>query len=245
MGQTSLLLKALKQCLRSKGITYANLAVALGLSEASVKRLFSTEGFSLKRLDQVCHFLDMEISDLAQMIDEQQVVSELTLEQEKELVADRKLMLVAQLAINHWKFDEIIEYFQFQKTEMIRLLVRLDKLKLIQLLPNNRVKLLTSGNFAWIEGGPVQRFFQDHVQSEFFTGNFSSKGESLTFVTGMLSDISHALFIKKLAKLASDFNELCHTDSGLPLDDRFGYSLVLAIRPWELSIFNHFRKQRD
>jgi hypothetical protein len=159
-----------------------------------------------------------------------------------ELVSDRELVLVTQLVINHWKFDEILAYFKFDKPELIQLLVRLDKLSLVVLLPGNKVKLLATRNFTWIEGGPVQRFFQENVQSEFFKGDFSRKGEALTFVTGMLSDNSHALFIKRLKRLVQEFDEMCYVDSNLPLENRFGYSVVLAIRPWELSVFNEFRR---
>ena len=39
MTQTSQMLVALKKCLRAKGLTYCDVAEALDLSEASVKRL--------------------------------------------------------------------------------------------------------------------------------------------------------------------------------------------------------------
>jgi len=42
---------ALKQIIRSKGKTYADAAGVLNLSEASVKRLFSTAGLSIQRLE--------------------------------------------------------------------------------------------------------------------------------------------------------------------------------------------------
>ena len=242
MGQTTQLLQALKTALKGKGVTYADIAVELGLSEASVKRLFSTESFSLKRLDQVCEFIGFEVSDLTNLMKQELTISRLTQEQEMELVSDRELVLVTELVINHWKFDEILSYFKFDEPELIQILVRLDKLSLVELLPGNKVKLLTTRNFTWIEGGPVQRFFQENIQSEFFKGSFNQKGEALTFVTGMLSDNSHAMFIKRLGKLVQDFDEMCHVDSSLPLEDRFGYNVVLAIRPWELSIFNKFRR---
>ena len=67
MSQTSDLLAALKKCLRAKGLTYRDVAQALQLSEASIKRLFSEQTFSLSRLEDVCRFLDMSIYDLARL----------------------------------------------------------------------------------------------------------------------------------------------------------------------------------
>ena len=45
---------ALKRMLKGRGITYANVAAGLGLSEASVKRMFSRRDFTLQRLEDVC-----------------------------------------------------------------------------------------------------------------------------------------------------------------------------------------------
>ena len=47
MSQTSRMVTALKKCLHAKGAAYRNLAEALSLSEASVKRVFSKESFGL------------------------------------------------------------------------------------------------------------------------------------------------------------------------------------------------------
>jgi DNA-binding Xre family transcriptional regulator len=44
----------LKQELRKQRITYRRVSEALELSETSVKRLFSEEAFSLKRLEKIC-----------------------------------------------------------------------------------------------------------------------------------------------------------------------------------------------
>ena len=53
MAQTRELIKTLKLALKARGKTYADVALELGLTEASVKRLFSRQSFSLDRLDQV------------------------------------------------------------------------------------------------------------------------------------------------------------------------------------------------
>ena len=35
---------------------------------------------------------------------------------------------------------------------------------------------------------------------------------------------------------------MVQSDSDIPMAERFGTSLVLAIRPWELSVFSKFRQ---
>ena len=90
MNQTQDLLKALKKCLRAKGLGYSDLAEVLDLSESSVKRIFSQQSFTLERLEQVCRFLDMSIYDLARLtrIDTDDEITRLTLEQEQGLADD-------------------------------------------------------------------------------------------------------------------------------------------------------------
>ena len=64
MSQTDRLLVALKDELRRQRKTYAQAARVLDLSEASIKRLFSERNLSLQRLDTLCNWLGLEISDL-------------------------------------------------------------------------------------------------------------------------------------------------------------------------------------
>src|SRR5690554_7972479 len=68
MAQTSAIVSELKRQLRAHGLTYQDVAQALELSEASVKRLFSDRQFSLKRLDQICGLMGMEITDLVRKL---------------------------------------------------------------------------------------------------------------------------------------------------------------------------------
>ena len=53
MAQRIQIVAELKRALRARGITYAQVARHLELSEASVKRLFAAGDFSLERLDRI------------------------------------------------------------------------------------------------------------------------------------------------------------------------------------------------
>ncbi|MFQ6023820.1 MAG: helix-turn-helix domain-containing protein [Acidiferrobacterales bacterium] len=246
MQQTQALVDTLKKALKAHGLSYRHVAQALDLSEASVKRLFAEQGFSLARLDQVCQLMDMEITDLVAMMEaERGQISELTEAQEKELVSDIKLLLVAFLVENGWTFNEILGHYELSEPELIRHLARLDRLKVIELLPKNRIKLVISPNFAWRKNGPIQQFFAEHMQEEFFKSRFDALGEAFWFLPGMLSRSSNEVLLKKLEHLASEFNELNRYDKRLPLPQRFGCSMLLAIRPWRLRAFHQFRRAKD
>lgn len=244
MPQTSLLLDTLKHELRRQGRTYADAAVVLGLSEASVKRLFSEQAFSLERLDRLCEWLGLEISDLVDIMEERRArVTRLDEAQERELVHDARLLLMTLCVLNRWRVEEIVKTYRISDTEAVRLLARLDRMGLIQLLPGNRVKRLVARNFAWTPDGPIQRFFEEQVQQEFFRSRFNGPGECRLVLNGMLSARANAEIRRRLERLATEFNTLHEEDENLPHDDRHGTTLVMAMRPWEASIFEQLRRE--
>jgi transcriptional regulator with XRE-family HTH domain len=244
MAQTAPLIETLKKALKAHGKTYADVAVHLELSEASVKRLFAEKHFSVQRLDAVCQMLGMEISDLVQLMKEQtqRPICELNEEQEREIIGDTLLLLVTILVLNHWTWDDINAYYDVPEHELIQKLARLDRLRIIELLPRNRVKLLVDPNFAWRRDGPIIRYFQEQVAADFFGSRFKKDGDKLMFINGMLSESSSALIRRKLERLFCEFQELCNDDAGLPVEEKHWNSLALAVREWEYSPFARYRR---
>jgi transcriptional regulator with XRE-family HTH domain len=238
MAQTAALVDALKDVLKARGITYAKVARGLGISEASVKRVFAARSFTLKRLDEICVLVGIEITDLAQMVRaERESPVRLTLEQEKHLVSDPKLLLVAVHALNQLSFEEIVDWYRLTRAECVQLLTRLDKLGIIELLPNNRIRVRVARDFAWLPDGPIQQYFRAQVQADFFRSHFDGAGEMMVFVSGMLSRTSNAALQNRLRQISAEFSALHRQDLDLPLDQRFGTSLLLAVRPWVLEAF--------
>ena len=166
MSQTRHIVETLKQELRKQGITYRQVAEALDLSEASIKRLFAENAFTLARLEQICEVLHLEITDLVHQMEKNiELTDQLTLEQETELVADVKLLMMAHFLMNKLSFAEIIDIYDISETEGIRLLAKLDRMKIIELQPGNRVKLMVSKHFQLLPGGPIQRFYEKVVSA--------------------------------------------------------------------------------
>jgi hypothetical protein len=61
---------------------------------------------------------------------------------EKELVSDLRLLLVAYCLVNYWKVENIYARYDIGESEMFKILAKLDRMKLIELLPGNKVRLL-------------------------------------------------------------------------------------------------------
>lgn len=237
------LVEELKRALKGAGKTYADLAEHLGISEPAVKRTFSERNFTLDRFVIACEFAGVGLAELCERIDERPPhVSKLTEQQEEELFSDIKLLLMANLVLNRWSFAEIVATFEFEELEAVRLLARLDRMRMLELQPGNSYRLLVSRNFSWRPNGPVQRFFNKYVQSAFFDSHFEQAGEKLLFSSGMLSKPNFLRFHQAMERLAQEFDELNREDAALPLSERHTCSMVLAIRPWAFPPFARYRR---
>ncbi len=243
MSQTAQLVDTLKKILREHKITYAEVAEHLDLSEANVKRMFSKRHFTLTRLEEVCALANADLGYLVNRMNEGSlIIDELSLEAEQELAGNIKLLMMAQLLINRWTIEDITAAYKYEDLEVTRLLAQLDRLGIIELLPGNRVRNLVSRDFKWIHNGPVYKFFQRHVAAEFFNCKFNpNAGELLIFMAGMLSRNSNAQMQSNMRRLAREFDEMAREDGKLPVEDTFGTGMVVAMRPWELSVFAEHR----
>jgi hypothetical protein len=244
MRQTTAIHAALKKLLKARGRTYAEAATVLELSEASVKRLFARGELSLERIERLCDWIGVDIADVvAASATVQPAVTELTLDQERELARDPALMLVAFLALNRWSEAEILADFRFTKPQLIAALIRLERLGLLELLPFDRIKLRTARNFSWRKDGPIQHHFAQRVLPEFIASRFDEPGEHMRFVGGLLSRASVRKLHEAIETLIRQLDELVAQDLALPTQERHGVSLMVGLRPWEYSEFSKLRRK--
>jgi len=235
------LVHGVKAHLRAQGISYRDLASRLGLSEPTVKRDLASGRFTLERLDRICEVLGIDLEQLLSMPDAAPV-TELTEEQENALVFHPKLLLVTYLVVNDWKFADITSTFRLEPSDLIDVLLKLDRLKILDFRPPNRLRKLTARNFSWRKDGPVQAYFLQKVIAEFFDARFEAPGDEMRFVAGTLSEASLLRFQASLRRVAMEFEQLAHRDSRLPLGERDGCSAILALRRWEFSEFAKLRR---
>jgi len=247
MNQSDELLCLLKQQLKAVGKTYAQVAVALGLSEASVKRLFSEKTVSLHRLEKIAEVAGLDLADLFQLLGRsRQKITRLSKEQEQTIASDIELMLVAISVVNGFGYEELIRHYDIKESRLIRNLAQLDSLDIIELLPNNRIKLKLAPNFHWLPNGPIQRFFQSKVEKDFFQSSFDRESEKLLVLNGILTRENNAELQKRMNRWAREFNELMQRDADVSMEKRKGTTMVIALREWQYSLFQqHARTSKS
>lgn len=239
---TSLIFDALKMHLKARGMTYADVARALKLSEATVKRIFATRNCSLARLDELCDLIQVDIAELARSAPKtDRLINRLSLEQERELMSDPALLLVAVSAMNLMRFEEIADTYSMEEARLLSLLLRLERIGFLDLHENNRIRLLVARAFAWIPDGPIMRYFKAQAH-EYFNHAFDGPGELLRTVNVRISKEARAAMVSRLEQVAREYSEQHNADSRLPLDERPPLSVCLAARYWEPDLFKAFRR---
>ncbi len=245
MARSKKLISVLKKRLRQKGITYKQIAAALELSEASIKNMFAKSHFSLERIDRICDLLDIELSDLASLAEnDSPTISQIPLEFETELISDMRLLLVAYCVTNFWTLEDIIAQYDLTKAECIQHLAKLDRMKMIELQVNNRIRLMISSNFSWHVNGPIERFFRQQVQSQFFDSDFLNEGELRIVSNGNIGTQSRKRLVERLESIGEYFEELNQDDRQLNMQEKMGSTMVLAIRPWAFAAFSALERQQ-
>jgi hypothetical protein len=208
-----------------------------------VKRLFASGRFTVERLVQISNLLGYTLAELSREAQAGQArLSSLSEKQEREVVSDSKLLMIAVCALNHWTMEEIVEYYELSAPECIKYLLLLDRLRIIDLLPGNRIRLNVARNFDWLPNGPIRQYFTSNGLSDFLKSNFVNEGETMTFVHGMFTDHALVQILDELRKLRQKFAELHEESLSAPLSKRRGLGLLLAMRGWEPEDFKKLRR---
>jgi len=233
MLQATALVDSLKRQLKARGITYADLALKIDMSEASVKRMFSQKNFTLQRLDEILLAAGISFRDVATTLHEEPVlISQLTYAQEKEIIENTKLFIVAVSVLNLLSIDIMLKLYDITEAEIITCLTRLDKIGFLELQPNNRVKLLITRTFRWIPDGPIHTYFREEAYGDYLDSKFDGEHELIRLVNVMLSKQSVAALLDRLKLVAREFSKQHQDDGALPFEEKYPISFMLAARPW-------------
>lgn len=238
-GDSARIVSNLKAALRARGVTYAQLASRIGLSEASVKRVLSRGTLSLRRLEQICDAVGTSVADVVQMAHQPgaERAAMLSFEQEKALATDFTLLACYHLIANGRGSADIRTQLKLTAQSLSRALARLKELGLVSLSPRGQLRTTAGAAVNWRPDGPVRRMYEREVRAEFLQSLFSAERESLHFISAELSEASCRVLQRRLDRLMAEFRDLAELDSALPAGQKRNFGCLLAMRPWALSRF--------
>jgi transcriptional regulator with XRE-family HTH domain len=232
-----------KTALRTRGVTYAELARRIGLSEASVKRVLSRGTLSLRRLEQICGAIGTSVAEVVLLLRESagERAETLTLEQEKALAADPRLFACYHLMANGRSNREMETELRVAPRAVQQWFARLKALGLVTQPAKGRARTAAAVAVKWRPDGPVRRMYEREVRTEFLQSLFGAEREALHFRSAELSAASCRVLQRKLDRLAAEFRDLADLDATLPSSEKRNVGCLLAMRPW---VFSRFTKSR-
>lgn len=242
MTEITQLIDTIKRQLKIKGLTYRDVGKSLNISEPSVKRLFSSKRLTVERMGQLCELLEFTFAELVEVAAASRVqIHTLSQKQEALLISDEALLLVSVCALNHWTLPEIVTTYRISNTECLKHLLILDRMKMIELLPNDRIRLSVARDFDWLPDGPIARFFLKQGIGDFIASKFDHADETMEFSHGMLTKKALAQLQLELRRMKGRLAALHNESNSATLSQRRGVGMLLAMREWEPVGFKQLR----
>lgn len=235
--------EGLKAHLKARGMTYADVARALKVSEATVKRIFAGRNCTVERLDELCELVQVDLAELARgMPRESRLITRLTEAQEQELMSDPALLAVAVSALHQMSVADIVASFRLTEAQCVKLLLRLERVGVLELHEKNRIRLRIARTFSWIPDGPIMRYVKSQM-SDFFDHPFRAPGELMRLISVRLSAEAQVALLRQVEQIAREYSEQHNADAHLPLEQRPAVSVLLAVRAWEPALFKKLARK--
>jgi transcriptional regulator with XRE-family HTH domain len=224
-----LIMAALKDLLRQRGLQAKDVAAAVGVTERTLARWMAGTGVTLRTLEDLSQVAGVTVLDLLDIVHEGRgpLVSSLTLQQEQELVDNPPCWFLLAHLLYGIPPSEAQQQFEVPEPQMVLALVRLEKMGLITLLPGNRVRLKVSRNLTWRKKGPIARarenFFKNLLQQvDFIDGKYVAETNVARLSAGSL-----AIVEEKMRALLHDILQLAQADRRLSPDAACGWYVML------------------
>ncbi|AZI35553.1 XRE family transcriptional regulator [Caenibius tardaugens NBRC 16725] len=231
-NQSRILKDILKQQIRIRGMRYQDIADHLGVSVMTIKRYLNAERVPIEAIEDIATCLGLSLIELAEFAkanDGRQTL-DLELQQESALAASYELALVRLLLYNGLTVEEIMTEYGVDEPTLVGLLTRLDRLKLIELLPGNRVRIRGSRHIEWRRGGPMRRQIEQDIRENFVKMDFANTESFYGYETARLSRSSVLQIEEHMRQLVRTMRILQKVDQGVPIEQKQWYSLLVAQR---------------
>lgn len=135
----------LKKVIKNRNLTYAQLAKIMKTSEVTVKRFFSEDKYST-RLFEICETLELSFFDLVETAKiARKKAFQLTEAQDRFFVKNIGHFAIFREIYRKRSIKEIQKRWKLTNPQMTKVLTPLERLKLIEVLPNNGIRVVPEG----------------------------------------------------------------------------------------------------
>lgn len=232
------LFSVLKQVLKNRGFNYADIALALNTSEITIKRLFKEKDCKMSRLIEICDIIGISLSDLLSLQERMsQSAQYLPRETERELAKQPKLFIFLLLLVSWVDLKRIAQECQLTENEIYLLLRQLEKLGIIELQPNNKIKYIESLPIRWRLNGPLSEHIKQ-ANMKYISHCIDKEAQpnyEFSAASRLMTESSAAKIQESLRQVKRDFEYLATQDQMFyPAKDLQLSKLVVAMGPFPI-----------
>lgn len=227
------LIGALKVALKGKGITYKDLAKRLGVSEGSVKRVFSQGTFTLERFVEICDICDLSLESLFSMYGKgkPEFLFQFTFEQEKFMAENPDFMAFFESFAIYDSPQDIAKAYGIDEKGLVGYLSKLEKMGVLEWLPGNEAKLLISRKYKRIPDGPIERAFDNDSIKDFVNTPFETNESFNEIMAIALSKSGQKVFKAKLKDLLDEAVNEYEMEQVINTPQEL-VGIYVGIKPW-------------
>lgn len=229
---------ALKSALKSKGVTYKEVAERLDLSEKTIKRLFRDKDCSLSRLNEICDLIDLSLYDLLDFAKNyNEPLAKLSYQQQVYLGANPYHFNFLILLTTDHSIAQIQQTYELSEMSVFRYLRDLDGEGLIELGANNEFKLLIQGKLLMQLHGPVHRnILEKNVQFlNYVVQHDGEKGTQFSSAFRFMSEHTLQALNQDLSNLSREYRKQSYQDETfLPKEKLIPVKWTTLVSPFNI-----------
>eukprot|EP00903_Cladosiphon_okamuranus_P002477 g2475.t1 len=227
--------KILQGVLKARGMTYADLAVRMEVSEPTVKRIFAGHDCKLSRLLEICDILEVPLADVLHRAERTaEETSLLPVSTEARLAADPSLFYLFILLREPIPQQDIEDRFQLTPEDMFRLGRALEALGLAEVHPGNRIRITWTAPVRFRPDGPLIPLLKEintRFLGQVIEARGGNQGAFFTVSRRMLPDTG-AFILREIESLKEAIAELARQDQMVSRDeDLTTFKLTGAFAP--------------
>lgn len=229
------MVQSLKTLVKNSGTTYEELGRKMNLSTDTIKRLLGGSiPITLERVSEICEYIGIDVFELARIskFGEKPAVEILTHDQEKILAGDDALFAVYYLIVMGMSFDEIHATYKLSKHQLLKLAIKLEDLGILELHPENKLKLLVYRKIRWNMNGPLHNKYMTSMAMDFAKDVYESSDSFKFFFNCPLSKDSKVEVLRKLEKMCREIENISEMDLNIKNRTSTTMNIFVGAKNW-------------
>ncbi len=214
----AIVMKALKNLLRAQKISYADLANRIDVPEDTLKKWFTSTDGAYSRISLICQAAGVSFSELLKDLERQNVVTyEMGGEQQAYFSKDYHAFKVYWLLVyERLSVESIQKLLQLNLGELKKILLKLDRFKLIELGPYDKVVTPEVVPIRWSPKGVFMRkIFTDWSHGVIEKSTSSEKSGDIILQYFQISSESEVELREDLIKLEEKYARRTSREMGM------------------------------